>query len=145
MKKREDHKNEDIDMKAVIATLEKKRQQFNNGIDSAISSLKMITGLNVGIPASGSSEQSGNGGTKITEIRSDTFFKKTFIEAVIMYLEMGNRQPQKTEDILRAVKKGGLDISEPSAGTMLRSRAGKDKDIVRIKRGEWGLKEWYGK
>lgn len=77
-----------------------------------------------------------------TEIQPDTFHGKNIFQASEKYLSMVGRPARSTEEITEALGRGGVTASAGSVATIL----GRDKGgrITRVKRGLWGLKEWYG-
>ena len=128
-------KKEDSNVKGMIASLEAQKAK----LDAAIASLKALDGMDIQVSAPLISKHHGE-----PTISSDTFYGKTFVEAVVEYLGMtGSKQP--TDKILKSVRQGGIKIMDGSAGTILRKRAQRKKDIVRVGRGEWGLQSWYNR
>jgi hypothetical protein len=118
------------DYKSVIADLEKQKAE----IEQTIALLKKrVSGGLAG--ASG-----GNAGSDAA-IEVDTFVGKNILQASEIYLEMVGKPARSTEEIAAALTKGGLSAGAPSVATILgRSKGG---SIKRVKRGLWGLKEWY--
>lgn len=137
-------KKQDFNLDATISALEAKRGQINHAIDNAIASLKMVAAFD----SSSLSKELPKGSTmplsrdRIEQLDTDTFFNMTFIEATVKYLKMiGSKQ--SSEQIIKALTSGGVEIGEESAKTLLRKRAKQKRDIVKVGRGLWGLKEWY--
>jgi hypothetical protein len=115
--------------KAVIADLEKQRAE----IDQTIALLRKRAGQSASASASADSDED--------VIQDDTFYGKNILQASEMYLKMVGKPARSTEDIAAALTKGGLTAAAPSVATILgRSKGGA---IQRVKRGLWGLKEWY--
>ena len=75
------------------------------------------------------------------EITVDTFTGKNILQATEKYLRMVGRPARSTEEIAAALTKGGLSAGAPSVATIL--GRSKDSQVKRVKRGLWGLKEWY--
>jgi len=114
--------------KAVIADLEKQRAE----IDQTIALLKKRAGQSVSASDSAEAEH---------EIQHDTFYGKNILQASEIYLRMVGKPARSTEEIAGALTKGGLSASAPSVATILgRSKGGA---VQRVKRGLWGLKDWY--
>ncbi len=134
-----DAKNDGLNMKAVIEGLEAKRANFNSHIDSAIASLKALSGIDTGMP---NIAKKPDGEPHDVVIHSDTFFDHSVVDAAIKYLGMV-RKKQTTKEVLDAIRKGGVKTTDGSAQTLLNSRSRQKKDLVRVGRGELGLKEWY--
>lgn len=80
-----------------------------------------------------------DGGT--VEIEPDTFHGKNILQAAEKYLNMVGRPARSTEEIAEQLGRGGVTATAGSVATIL----GRDKSgrISRVKRGLWGLKEWY--
>jgi hypothetical protein len=75
------------------------------------------------------------------EILDDTFHGKNILQAAQAYLEMVGRPARSTEEIAEALCKGGVSTTAPSVATILGRSKG--AAIQRVKRGLWGLAEWY--
>ena len=76
------------------------------------------------------------------EIMPDTFHGKNILQAAEAYLEMVGRPARSTEEIAEALGKGGVSATAPSVATILGRSKG--SGVQRVKRGLWGLAEWYG-
>jgi hypothetical protein len=76
------------------------------------------------------------------EIQDDTFHGKNILQAAEAYLEMVGRPARSTEEIAGAISKGGVSATAPSVATILGRSKG--SGVQRVKRGLWGLAEWYG-
>jgi hypothetical protein len=111
------------DYKGVLEDLKRQRDE----LDRTIKFMEKIDGGNVPV------------GT--ATIEDDTFHGKNILQATEKYLRMVGRPARSTEDIAEALGKGGLTTSAGSVATIL----GRDKSgvIQRVKRGLWGLTEWY--
>lgn len=91
----------------------------------------------------GSGREFSGGATKghEAEITVDTFTGKNILQASEKYLQMVGRPARSTEEIAERLAQGGLTTTAGSVATILgRSR---NSAIKRVKRGLWGLKEWY--
>lgn len=122
-----------IDYKTLLEDAKRQRAELDAVIAFAERQL--------GIKSSGTvPAASANSGSPI-EIQDDTFHGKNILQASVMYLQMVGRPARSTEEIADAITKGGLNAAPPSVATIL----GRDKsgNIQRVKRGLWGLKEWY--
>lgn len=75
------------------------------------------------------------------EIQPDTFHGKNILQGAEKYLRMVGRPARSTEEIASALTTGGLNASTGSVATIL--GRSKDSDVQRVKRGLWGLREWY--
>jgi hypothetical protein len=113
-------------------------------IDTAITSLKALSAVNLDMAGISSMPLPKNEKGKPPVIRSDTYFGKSFIEACVEYLQAVGEK-QDTDQVVSAVRSGGVKISDSSAQTLLTKRGREKKDLVRVGRGEWGLIEWYNK
>ena len=136
-----------VDYSAVLADLEARKIQ----IESAIAVIKGLVGGG-GLPPLATpvvqpppSNSAGNG---TSEIQSDTFFNLSIGDATKKLLAMRKR-PVAGSDIIEALRRGGqIHASKDGFGNTLgsvlsRSHAN-NGPIVRVGRGTWGLREWYG-
>jgi hypothetical protein len=70
------------------------------------------------------------------------FFGQTAPAAAILVLrKMGRPNALKTEQLVRALRKGGVPVKD--AGTLYRSM-NRNVKLKRAGKGLWGLSEWYG-
>ncbi len=127
-----------IDYEAVLADLRAKREK----LDAAITGIETMLGIR-GLGAN----EAQNGNKPATEqLGPGAFLGMTIVDATMKYLRI-TRQNQKTEDILRALRDGGvaLQSSNPinTVGSVLARNAETKGDIVRVERGLWGLGEWH--
>jgi hypothetical protein len=121
---------------AVLSDLREQRKK----IDDAISALEGLAGLlTPGSPAAGV----GKSNDAPTEIASDTFFQLGVGEAIKKYLRMVGRK-QTTKEISDALKRGGVEAGYSGVTTAL-IRGEERGEISKVKRGEWGLPEFYNK
>jgi len=122
-----------VDYKAVLEDLKRQRAE----LDSMIA----FTERQLGMPASVIGKTAVVSGNAPIEIQDDTFHGKNILQASEMYLQMVGRPARSTEEIAAAISKGGSNAAAASVATILgRDKSGK---IQRVKRGLWGLKEWY--
>ena len=77
----------------------------------------------------------------IEQIQSDAFVGKNILQGTEKYLSIVGRPPRSTEEIADALSKGGLSATSGSVATIL--GRSKESKIHRVKRGLWGLREWY--
>src|SRR5580700_9534290 len=75
------------------------------------------------------------------EIQPDTFHNKNILQASEKYLRMVGRPARSTEEIAEALGRGGLTTTPGSVATILGRSKG--SGVQRVKRGLWGLAEWY--
>lgn len=119
---------------AVIADLEAQKAE----IELLIMGLRKRAGLSP-----------EGGGPSGREIHSATFIGKTIPEAARFYLDMCHKRPQKTEDIAKALQKGGMTSKaanfESMLQTILRRTEIQTGEFMRTSSGEWILPEWVGK
>jgi hypothetical protein len=125
-----------VDYQAVLDDLEAKRQS----LDNAIAGIKYLLGHAVGVPATGQHKpQAGNA------LTPTSFFGMSVGDAAKQYLA-AVKVPKSTPDIAKALKDHGITtVSENFAVTVFTALQRKEGagEIVRPKRGLWGLKEWY--
>lgn len=122
-----------IDYKAALEEWKKQRAE----LDAMIAYAERQLGIK---PSGGANPTSPSSGS-MPEIQDDTFHNKNILQASEMYLQMVGRPARSTEEIAAALTKGGCDAAAASVATILgREKNGK---IQRVKRGLWGLREWY--
>lgn len=123
-----------IDYKALLEDSKRQRAE----LDAVIAFAERQLGI---------SKNSGNatgpvnpaGGNVVIE--DDTFHGKNILQASEAYLHMVGRPARSTEEIAAALTKGGVPAAAASVATILGRSKG--SSINRVKRGLWGLKEWY--
>lgn len=130
-----------IDYAAVLADLRAKRAK----LDAAITGIETMLGLASESGESLSPAMSGASGG--TEVKSDSFFGMTIPEAAKKYLAM-KKVPKSTVEITQALKSGGIQAGTQgnfgnTVGSVLNRNYTQGGGIVRIRRGVWGLAEWY--
>src|SRR3990172_2133010 len=125
---------EQIDYKAVLADLKRRRDE----LDMAIQAIQRILGLVRGDSTSVSAPKETF--TPIgsdNEIASDTFFNMSILEAVKKYLTMKKR-PQGAMEIARALQDGGLiNQSQNFTATVyttLKRAYARDGSVVQVKK-----------
>ena len=128
-----------------ISILESDRAEYNKNVDLTIANLRKLAGTNTSsigshLPTDPQKHHKG----QPPAISSDTFFGKTFIEAVIDYLGMVGSK-QTTRQIVDAVRAGGISVTDGSASVLLRKKALEKKELASVGRAEWCLMEWYKK
>jgi hypothetical protein len=116
------------DYKAVLEDLKQQRAELDRMIAFTE---RQIGGIGSG---GGTANHAG-------EIEHDTFVGKNILQATDKYLRMVGRPARSTEEIAEAITKGGLSATPGSVATIL--GRSKDSQVKRVKRGLWGLKEWY--
>lgn len=59
------------------------------------------------------------------------------------YLRKVGRPARPTDEVASALSRGGLhDVSKDSLAAVL-LRAAKGREVMKVGKGHWGLKEWY--
>lgn len=134
--------NGGIDYAAVLADLEAKRA----GLDAAIAGVKQMLGQSHVAASSPSASGHGNGAGAIS-LRGDEFFQMSIPDASIKYLKMV-KKPQTTKEIAEALEKGGMlhgsgDFIQTVGSVINRRSKAADSEVANVKRGVWGLSEWY--
>jgi hypothetical protein len=121
-----------IDYKALLEEWKRQRAELDTMIAFAERQLGVAPSAgNKTVPLAGTSP----------EIEEDTFHGKNILQGSEMYLQMVGRPARSTEEIAAALTKGGLTAGAPSVATILGRE--KNGNIQRVKRGLWGLREWY--
>lgn len=133
-----------------IAELERQIEEAErkaNDLRNTINSLCAAAGLPPRYPEV---SIGGGPGTKITQIRDDTFYGKKQTPAMRDYLVMRKAQglgPAKPRDIFEALKSGGYqfeskddEIALVSMRALLRAQP---QIFHKLPQGTWGLTDWY--
>jgi hypothetical protein len=124
-----------VDYKAVLEDLKQQKADLERMI--AFTERMLGAGGRYGAGGASAEKSEGHG----TEIQPDTFHGKNILQASEKYLRMVGRPARSTEEIAEALGRGGVTASAGSVATILgRSKNG---PIQRVKRGLWGLAEWY--
>lgn len=111
---------------------------YRAAVDEVIAALEKIQAMGVvAVPgtAGKAPTTSGDG------VEPDTFFGMNAADAAKKYLGMC-RRPQSIEQIEEALNRGGARVSKSSLFTIL-PRAAKGREVVKVGRSMWGLREWY--
>ena len=139
-----------IDYKAVLADLEKRRDD----IDKAIAAVKSFIGLVPGAAASPTvgpmsaaqalSEIASNPDFVIT---SDAYFGMNIVSAAQKYLA-ARKRPANSMEIAEALAAGGLPtqsakLANTVNSVITRNSQGDLPIFAKVKRGLWGLRAWY--
>lgn len=130
---------------SMLAELEAER----NKIDNAISAIRQLMGaesVDNEAPAPAGSPAQPKRQELPSKVEFDTFFSLSIPEAIKKFLAMMKR-PQTVSAITDALTKGGLsttatDLMRTVTATLTRMRR-TSGEVVPVRRGEWGLKEWY--
>lgn len=131
-----------IDYEAVLADLRAKRDK----LDAAIAGIETMFGIR-GLSASADAASQGSGKpSNGGDLGPGAFLGMTIVDATVKFLR-ATRRNQKTEDILNALKDGGLAFSSGNpintVGSVLARNWETKGDVVRVERGLWGLGEWH--
>jgi len=131
-----------VDYNVVLADLEAKRTQ----LDEAIAVIKQMLGQSVVTDPAQAGKPPGAGVAGKTFIDSDEFFGMSVGDAAVKYLHMA-KKPQDATQFAEALEKGGMTHTSKNftttITTALSRRAEKEADVVKVKRGQWGLASWY--
>jgi hypothetical protein len=122
-----------VDYKALLEDSKRQRAE----LDAVIAFAERQLGISKS-PASSTAPVNSVGGNVIED---DTFHGKNILQAAEAYLHMVGRPARSTEDIAAAITKGGVPAAPASVATILGRSKG--SSVNRVKRGLWGLKEWY--
>jgi len=122
----------------VIADLEAERDQLNNMI-AALKRRKAggaasLAGISTVVSA---------GPINAASIPGDAFFGMTLPDAGHKYLSMV-KAPTPHAKFCDALLEGGFKTTASNFREVVRSTLSRHPDFVKVSRGEWGLKEWYG-
>lgn len=134
---------------AVLADLRAQRERIN----IAITTLEAIRGGKP-MPRTDMSHISGGGASASGDTKAGNrpdlgpgaFLGMSIVEAAKKLLATKHHQ-MRTADIVTELEKGGLMLTSVdkgnTVGSVLLRRFQNTGDIVRVKRGLWGLQEWY--
>jgi hypothetical protein len=127
-----------IDYAAVLADLKAKRAD----LDVAIAGIERMVGLATAAQGAASIDVTQHG----SDVEPDSFFGMSIADAAKKFLAM-KKKPQTTADIAEALEKGGMTHTSGNwgntVGSVLNRIDGSTGEIVRVKRGTWGLASWY--
>jgi hypothetical protein len=119
----------------VTAALESWRA-YRAAVDEVIAALEKVQALGFqAVPGSKANPASGD------PVQPDSFFGMNATDAAKRYLAMC-RRPQSIEQIEEALNRGGAKVTKASLFTIL-PRAAKGREVVKVGRSMWGLREWY--
>lgn len=128
----------DVDYGAVLADLKAKRDK----LDAAIAGIETMLDIR---ELSGETTAGKSGNAK-NELGPGAFLGLTVVDATTKLLK-ALRQQQRTEDIVSALKQGGIAFTSENpintVGSILNRNWSAGGDIVRVARGVWGLAEWH--
>lgn len=110
---------------------------YRAAVDEVIAALERVQALGV-LAVPGAKATTGGGGDGV---QPDSFFGLNAADAAKRYLAMC-RRPQSIEQIEEALNRGGAKVTKASLFTIL-PRAAKGREVVKVGRGMWGLREWY--
>jgi hypothetical protein len=130
-----------VDYNAVLADLRAKRDK----LDAAIAGIETMLGIRgLAEQAQKPEGESGNGGGN--GLGPGAFLGMTIVDAARKFLSV-TRRNQRTEEILRALKDGGMVLTSAdpinTVGSVLNRNYSQGGEIVRVERGVWGLAEWH--
>ena len=136
---------------AVLADLEAQRAK----IDTAIAAIQALQTAGLSMPSAAPSfPGSPSSGTpalttdSVLEIPLDAFHRMSVSQAIKKFLGMRGRRPATTAQIVEALAAGGQAGSDGANfnvvvnNTLSRMQA-PNGGISKVKRGVWGLSEWY--
>ena len=123
----------DIDYTAVLADLERKRDE----LDAAINAIRPF----LGTAGSSGPDRPGPEG-----VRPDSFFGMNILDAAVKYLQIEKR-PKRAEEIADALIAGGYMSNaknfHANVSTTLRRDDDRGGPAVRMPNKTWALAEWY--
>jgi hypothetical protein len=135
--------NDQDHYQAVIADLEAKRDD----LDRTIKSLRQMAGLAVASPKATpqkSPEERSQSAPPVAV--GDNPFLGMKVHDAAKAILANKRKPMSPAELVEAMESGGLLLTgnkANSVGSILNRRQKQVGDIVSVKRGQWGLKEWY--
>jgi hypothetical protein len=122
---------------AVIADLEAERDQLNTMI-------AMLKQKKTGAPIVTTAAISSSARLISAEdIPHDAFFGMSLPNAAHEYLSLV-KTAKRHPDLCEALLNGGFKSSASNFPEVVRSTLSRHPDFVKVRRGQWGLKEWYG-
>jgi hypothetical protein len=130
---------------AVIADLERQIVQ----LQAAIAAIQAVrAGTVIPSPISKANPTAASGQVNSQEIAIDAFHTLTVSQAIKKYLGMRPRRPVSTSEIVEALRAGGQAGSDGTnfavvVNNSLNRMSAEDGAVSKVKRGIWGLKEWY--
>ena len=128
--------DQNIDYSAVLADLKAKRDK----LDAAIAGIETMLGLK-GLDQPPTSVTQNPPG----DVGPGAFLGMSIVDATKKFLRAA-RQPKRNDEILAALKAGGMLLTSKdpinTVGSVLYRDWTQGGDIVRVSRGVWGLAEW---
>ena len=129
-----------IDYASVLADLKARRDR----LDATIAGIEEVLGLQATMSASANINASLSSGG---DLGPGAFLGMSIVEATVKLLK-ARRQQHRTEEIVSALKQGGLAFKADSnpantVGSILNRDFTNGGELVRISRGVWGLAEWH--
>lgn len=129
--------NQGIDYNAVLAELEKKRDD----LDKAIVGIKILMGLPTAAPGGGASPPAP--AANEADLDSHAFFGMSIPIAAQKYLTI-RRKPATAVEMAKALIDGGFPSQSDKFANTVTTAMYRNRDtFVKVKRGTWGLKAWY--
>jgi hypothetical protein len=119
----------------VIADLEAERDQLN-------SLIAMLKQKKTGAPVAAAVAISAHRPSP-DSIPHDAFFGMTLPNAAHKYLSI-LKTPRQHADLCADLVEGGFKSSASNFPEVVRSTLSRHPDFVKVRRGQWGLREWYG-
>lgn len=125
-----------VDYNVVLADLKSQREK----LDAAIAGIETMLGMRT------MTTQVAQDNTMNSDIGAGAFLGMTVVDATVKFLK-AKRQNQRTEDIVAALRNGGIAFSSDNpintVGSTLNRNWTQGGEIVRVARGAWGLAEWH--
>ena len=125
---------------AVLADLQRRRDE----IDGAIQAIQIVRGASATFTPGPVAVVTDSAPMSLNE--SGQFLGMSISEAAKKFLS-AKRRTMNSADLATALQSGGLALTsnDPAntIGSVLTRRFNTVGDIVRVSRGQWGLREWY--
>ena len=129
--------DQSVDYEAVLADLRSKRDRIN----AAIEGIETMLGI-----ANIESQDAGGPSDGKHRLGPGAFLGMSIADAAKKYLAL-KRENQRTEEILNALREGGIVLNGASpinvVGSVLNRNFTNGGDIVKVGRGVWGLAQWH--
>lgn len=123
---------EKMNLDGMIAAVEAQISAFQEALSSLKKAKESLGGIHI--------SQTIKGGV----IGPDTFTGHTIASAVEKYLRMKGQPARTTQEITEALKDGGFrNPSRSSVASILNRVDQANGPVAKIKKGYWGLAEWY--
>jgi len=132
---------------AVIADLERQISQLQAAI-AAIQAVRAGAVIPPPPPMVSNSTATASDQVNSLDIAIDAFHTLTVAQSIKKFLGMRPRRPVTTAEIVEALRAGGQSGSDGTNFTVvvnnsLNRMSADDGVVSKVKRGVWGLKEWY--